>query len=214
MTITSGRWQAGHSNGINPPGAGNGYQIIGAAAFDRIVKLVTRFKAELRWVMAMPLARPQPPLLGNDYRNGLVYHTGFQHRALGSFDLPLACPDGVVANLGYLGGDFRGLLDQADYIREMGFSAVWITPIAENPDQRFTGGSEITCSSSLSDRGKAAYHGYWAINFHRTDEHLPSADLDFAGLTHGLKAKGLKTVLDIVGNHGSPSWSVPRAAMR
>ena len=137
----------------------------------------------------------------NDYRD--------QGGALGSFDIPLRCPDGVVDNLGYLGGDFRGLLDHADYIREMGFSAVWITPIAENPDQRFSGGDPITCESFLSDRGKAAYHGYWAINFHRTDEHLPSVDLDFAGLTRGLKAKGLKTVLDIVGNHGSPSYSMP-----
>ncbi len=139
--------------------------------------------------------------LANDQRE--------QGGGLGSFDIPLRCPDGVVDNLGYLGGDFRGLLDHADYIRDMGFSAVWITPIAENPDQRFSGGDEITCSSSLSDRGKAAYHGYWAINFHRIDEHLPSADLDFAGLTAGLRAKGLRTVLDIVGNHGSPAYTMP-----
>jgi cyclomaltodextrin glucanotransferase len=137
----------------------------------------------------------------NDFRD-----QGGKH---GSFDIPLTCPDGVVDNIGYLGGDFRGLLDHASYIREMGFTAVWITPIAENPDQRFTGGDPITCSSILSDRGKAAYHGYWAINFHRVDEHLPSADLDFTGLTQGLRAAGLKTVLDIVGNHGSPAWTMP-----
>ena len=43
-------------------------------------------------------------------------------------------------NIGYLGGDFKGLLDNADYIRDMGFSAVWITPIVDNPDEAFTGG--------------------------------------------------------------------------
>jgi cyclomaltodextrin glucanotransferase len=138
----------------------------------------------------------------NDYRD--------QGGELGSFDIPLHCPDGVVDNVGYLGGDFRGLLDHAGYIRDMGFTAVWITPIAENPDQRFSGGDPITCTSILTDRGKAAYHGYWAINFHRTDEHLVSADLDFAGLTRGLRAAGLKTVLDIVGNHGSPAWGMPQ----
>ena len=130
-------------------------------------------------------------------------------KALGSFDIPLRCPDGVVDNLGYLGGDFRGLLDHADYIREMGFTAVWITPIAENPDQRFSGGDEVTCTSFLTDRGKAAYHGYWATNFYRTDEHLPSPGLDFPELTAALRQAGLQVVLDIVGNHGSPAWSMP-----
>ena len=126
-----------------------------------------------------------------------------------SFDIPLRCPDGVVAHLGYLGGDFRGLLDNADYIREMGFSAVWITPIVDNPDEAFTGGDEVTCTSFLTDRGKAGYHGYWGMNFYAVDEHLPSPGLGFAELTRGLRAKGLKTVLDIVANHSSPAWSMP-----
>ncbi len=125
-----------------------------------------------------------------------------------SFDIPLPPCDGVSGNIGYLGGDFRGLLDQADYIREMGFGAVWLTPIIENPDEAFSGGDPISCTSFLSDRGKAGYHGYWGTNFYRVDEHLPSADLDFAGLTAGLKSKGLLTVLDIVGNHGSPAWTM------
>lgn len=126
-----------------------------------------------------------------------------------SFDLPLPECDGVAANIGYLGGDFRGLLDHAGYIRDMGFGAVWITPIADNPDQAFTGGDAIDCDSILTDRGKTGYHGYWGVNFHRTDEHLVSPGLDFPELIEGLRGQGLKTVLDIVGNHGSPAWSMP-----
>lgn len=125
-----------------------------------------------------------------------------------TFDRPLEPCDGVSANVGYLGGDFRGLLAQADYIREMGFGAVWITPIAENPSQAFSGGSPPDCESVMTDQGKTGYHGYWAVNFHRTDPHLVSEDLDFAGLTAGLRQQGLDTVLDIVGNHGSPGWSM------
>ena len=132
-----------------------------------------------------------------------------QGGANGSFDIPLECPDGTIDNLGYLGGDFRGLLDHADYIRDMGFTAVWITPIVENPDERFTGGDEVTCTSFLTDRGKAAYHGYWGRNFYREDEHLVSPGLGFRELTQGLKAKGLETVLDIVGNHSSPAYTMP-----
>ena len=128
-----------------------------------------------------------------------------------TFDLPLPPCDGQAGNIGYLGGDFRGLLDNAAYIRDLGFTAVWLTPIVDNPDQAFTGGDAITCTGFLTDRGKTGYHGYWGVNFHRLDEHLPSAGLDFAGLTAGLRAHGLKTVLDIVGNHGSPAWTMPVA---
>ena len=128
-----------------------------------------------------------------------------------TFDLPLPPCDGQAGNIGYRGGDFRGLLDNAAYIRDLGFTAVWLTPIVDNPDQAFTGGDAITCTGFLTDRGKTGYHGYWGVNFHRLDEHLPSAGLDFAGLTAGLRAHGLKTVLDIVGNHGSPAWTMPVA---
>src|SRR5690606_29179657 len=139
----------------------------------------------------------------NDHRDqGGEHHT---------FDRPLEPCDGVVGNVGYLGGDFRGLLDNAGYIADMGFTAVWITPIVDNPDQAFTGGDPITCDGFLTDQGKTGFHGYWGVNFYRLDEHLPSADLDFAGLTAGLRGHGLKTVLDIVANHGSPAWTMPVA---
>jgi len=137
----------------------------------------------------------------NDHRD-----QGGAHR---TFDIPVPCPDKVDGNIGYLGGDFRGVLDNAAYIRQLGFGAVWITPIVDNPDQAFTGSKAISCTSTLTDRGKTGYHGYWGINFYRVDEHLPSADLDFAALNSGLHQAGLKVVLDIVGNHGSPAWTMP-----
>lgn len=138
---------------------------------------------------------------GNDHRD-----QGGRHR---TFDLPIHCPDGIDGNIGYLGGDFRGVLDNAGYIRDLGFGAVWITPIVDNPDQAFTGGDPVSCGSSLTDRGKTGYHGYWGVNFHRLDEHLPSPGLDFRAFTDGMRASGLLTVLDIVGNHGSPAWTMP-----
>ena len=137
----------------------------------------------------------------NDHRD-----QGGEHR---TFDIPVHCPDGIDGNIGYLGGDFKGVLDNAGYIRNLGFGAVWITPIIDNPDEAFTGSREISCTSSLTDRGKTGYHGYWGINFYKLDEHLPSKDLDFSGLTSGLHKAGLKVVLDIVGNHGSPAWTMP-----
>lgn len=137
----------------------------------------------------------------NDHRDqGGEHHT---------FDRPLVGPDGETANVGYLGGDFRGILDHADYIRDMGFTAVWITPIVDNPDEAFRGGEPITWGSVLKDQGKSGYHGYWGVNFYRLDEHLPSPGLDFAAFTREMRARGLKVVLDVVANHGSPSFSMP-----
>ncbi len=128
-----------------------------------------------------------------------------------TFDIPVPCPDKVDGNIGYLGGDFKGMLENAAYIRNLGFGAVWITPIIDNPDQAFTGSKPISCTSTLTDRGKTGYHGYWGVNFYTLDEHLPSKDLDFADFTRGLHAADLKVVLDIVGNHGSPAWTMPVA---
>jgi glycosidase len=137
---------------------------------------------------------------GNDHRD--------QGGALGTFDIPLPPCNGVSGNIGYLGGDFKGLADHLDYIREMGFTAVWITPIVDNPDQRFTGGSAPTCGGILADQGKAGYHGYWGVNFYQVDEHLPSPGMDFRDLAAAMHRKGMKLVLDIVGNHGSPAWGM------
>ena len=88
-----------------------------------------------------------------------------QGGALNTFDRPLAHCDGVAGNIGYLGGDFRGIADNLDYIRGMGFGALWITPVVDNPDEAFTGGSEPGCGTILSDRGKTGYHGYWGVDF-------------------------------------------------
>ncbi|WP_425602283.1 alpha-amylase family glycosyl hydrolase [Luteimonas aquatica] len=140
---------------------------------------------------------------GNDHRD-----QGGAHR---TFDLPVRGPDGETDNIGYLGGDFKGIVDNAGYIRGMGFDAVWVTPIVDNPDEAFTGGKPVTWGSSLTDRGKAGYHGYWGVNFYRLDEHLPSPGLDFAGFTQAMRSNNLKVVLDIVGNHGSPAYTMVEA---
>lgn len=126
-----------------------------------------------------------------------------------TFDRPTPGAEAEQDNIGYLGGDFKGVLDNAAYIRDMGFGAVWITPIIDNPDEAFTGGKPATRNGLWTDGGKTGYHGYWGVNFHRVDEHLPSKGLDFRAFGDGMRAQGLKVVLDIVANHGSPSFGMP-----
>ncbi|HRP34978.1 MAG TPA: alpha-amylase family glycosyl hydrolase [Gammaproteobacteria bacterium] len=137
---------------------------------------------------------------GNDHRD-----QGGAHR---TFDIPLAPCDGVAGNIGYLGGDFKGIADNLDYIHGMGFSSVWITPVVDNPDEAFTGGEPPGCGSILTDRGKTGYHGYWGVNFYEVDEHLPSPGMEFSDLAKAMHGRDMKLVLDIVGNHGSPGWTM------
>lgn len=127
---------------------------------------------------------------------------------LRTFDRPIRLANSAPANIGYLGGDFKGVLDNADYIADMGFTAIWLTPIVDNPDEAFTGGA-LPGEGGSNDKGKTGYHGYWGVNFFELDEHLPSPDLDYEDLTQRLLADhGIKTVLDVVCNHGSPSFSM------
>lgn len=170
-----------------------------AAPVDRFIGTTEPFASEaVYFVVTDRFVNGDP---SNDHRE--------QGGERGTFDIPLRWEDGRTDNVGYLGGDFKGLLDHAGYIREMGFSALWITPIVDNPDEAFTGGDPITQTSFLTDRGKSGYHGYWAKNFYRVDEHLPSEGLDFRAFTSAMENAGLKIVLDIVANHGSPGWSMP-----
>lgn len=128
-----------------------------------------------------------------------------------TFDRPTpGMPAGIEDNIGYLGGDFKGIANNVQYIRDMGFTAVWLTPIVDNPDEAFTGGDPVSYNASLRDGGKSGYHGYWGVNFYELDEHLPSPGLGFRELTATLRDAGLKTVLDIVANHGSPAFSMPK----
>jgi cyclomaltodextrin glucanotransferase len=126
-----------------------------------------------------------------------------------TFDRPIQMADRPPGNIGYLGGDFKGVLDNAGYIADMGFTAIWTTPIVDNPNEAFTGG--IRPGEGFgADKGKTGYHGYWGVNFFEVDEHLESEGLSFADFTHRLESEhGIKFVLDVVCNHGSPAYTMP-----
>ena len=127
-----------------------------------------------------------------------------------TFGLPLVGENGEVAYVGYMGGDLKGVLNNGAYIRDMGFTSVWLTPIIDNPDEAFSGGDPITFGGAFKDGGKTGYHGYWANNFYLIDEHLPSEGLDYKQYTTQMREQfGLKSVLDIVANHGTPSFTMP-----
>ena len=79
-------------------------------------------------------------------------------------------------------GDFKGLIEKLDYIKALGFTAIWITPVVQN--------------ASGYD-----YHGYHALNMNQVDRRLESDDVKFQDLIDAAHARGMKIILDIVINH-------------
>jgi glycosidase len=85
------------------------------------------------------------------------------------------------------GGDIRGLIEKLDYIQNMGFTAVWVSPPVLN--QWWSPKAEY-----------GGYHGYWAKHFTQVDPHFGSLD-DYKALADALHERGMYLIQDIVVNH-------------
>ncbi|KAB8076233.1 glycoside hydrolase superfamily [Aspergillus leporis] len=86
----------------------------------------------------------------------------------------------------YCGGSWQGIIEQLDYIQNMGFTAIWITPITEQISETTTEGT--------------GFHGYWQKNIYNVDSHLGTAD-DIRSLSKALHDRGMYFMLDVVANH-------------
>ncbi|MFB2865014.1 alpha-amylase family glycosyl hydrolase [Aeromonas sp. MdU4] len=87
----------------------------------------------------------------------------------------------------FSGGDISGVREKLDYISELGATAVWMTPPVANqwwdPAQNYGG-----------------YHGYWARDMQKIDEHF--GDLaTYQALAEDLHKRGMYLIQDIVVNH-------------
>lgn len=81
-------------------------------------------------------------------------------------------------------GDFKGLVQKLDYVKALGFSAIWIAPVVLN-------------------RSDYDYHGYHSYDFYRVDPRLESAGASYQDLINAAHAKGIKIYQDVVYNHSS-----------
>ncbi len=87
----------------------------------------------------------------------------------------------------YNGGDLQGIIDQIDYIRDLGATAIWITPPVANQ-----------WWDPIIDYG--GFHGYWGLNFKVVDPHLGTIDT-YRALSNALHNNGMYLIQDIVPNH-------------
>lgn len=106
----------------------------------------------------------------------------------------------------YWGGDLQGVIDKLDYLKNLGVTAIWLTPLFEQVEALFI--------------ESAAIHGYWTKDFKRINPRFISKDDDpslnktqetrntvFDKLIAELHKRNMKLILDIVCNHSSPDFS-------
>lgn len=106
----------------------------------------------------------------------------------------------------YWGGDLQGIIDKLDYLKNLGVTALWLTPLFEQVEALFV--------------EQAAIHGYWTKDFKRMNPRFIGKDENpslndtqetqnttFDRLIDELHQRNMKLVLDIVCNHSNPDFS-------
>jgi glycosidase len=96
----------------------------------------------------------------------------------------------------YWGGDLAGIQQKLAYIKGMGATAVWVSPVVNNEN--------LNCSSSGVS---APYHSYWNRDFMQIEEHFGDNSNSFSAfdsLVSSLHSNGMKIIVDEANNHSNP----------
>ncbi|NOZ72052.1 MAG: alpha-amylase, partial [Chloroflexi bacterium] len=84
----------------------------------------------------------------------------------------------------FCGGNLQGVLEQLDYIVELGVTAIWLSPIFKTH----------------------SYHGYDVVDYYEVDPHFGDKD-DLRALIAAAHVRGLRIILDFVANHTSTQFA-------
>lgn len=94
------------------------------------------------------------------------------------------------------GGDIQGIAGHLDYIKDLGFTAIWINPLLENNNIAYT------------------YHGYAITDFYRVDPRFGNNE-DYVQLVNSAHKKGMKVIMDMIFNHcGINHWFINDLPMK
>ncbi len=80
------------------------------------------------------------------------------------------------------GGDIQGIMDHLDYIKKLGFTAIWSTPLLED------------------NMPKVSYHGYAITDYYKIDPRF-GTNKQYKEMVQMMHKKGLKIIMDMVFNH-------------
>ncbi|TRM63251.1 glycoside hydrolase family 13 protein [Schizophyllum amplum] len=118
----------------------------------------------------------------DDWRQRTIYQLVTDRFGLPDESFPACDP----ASAQYCGGTWRGVEKHLDYIQDMGFDAIWISPVAKNIEGD-TGDGE-------------AYHGYWTQDLFSLNKHFGNKD-DLNSMIAAAHKRGMYVMADVVVNH-------------
>ncbi|MCH4181700.1 MAG: glycoside hydrolase family 13 protein [Prevotella sp.] len=84
------------------------------------------------------------------------------------------------------GGDLEGIINHLDYFKQLGVTALWLTPVLEN--------------NSPDDHAFSTYHGYATTDYYHVDPRFGTNE-EYKQLVRAAHEKGLKVVMDMIFNH-------------
>jgi len=96
----------------------------------------------------------------------------------------------------YHGGDLQGVIDHLPYLKELGVTAIWLTPWYDNYDRP----NEIELKE---DKPSTGFHGYNPQDFYRVEEHFGTT-AKLRELVAAAHRAGIKIIQDEVVNHTGP----------
>ena len=126
------------------------------------------------------------PKLGThvvDWRDEVIYQVLIDRFADSDLNNDYNVRPGDLAR--FQGGDWKGLEDHLDYLKTLGVTTMWISPVVKNVE---------------TDANVDSYHGYWAQDLTKLNPHFGDIS-DLRRLTAKAHDMGMKIVLDIVTNH-------------
>ena len=94
----------------------------------------------------------------------------------------------------YCGGTWKGIVNKLDYIQNMGFDAIWISPVVAN----------LNGTTAYGE----AFHGYWTQDLNSLNSNFGSAD-DLKSLATELHKRGMYLMIDVVVNHVASASNPP-----
>lgn len=88
------------------------------------------------------------------------------------------------------GGDLKGISNRLDYLKDLGVTSIWMTPILENDMPKMQEGPWTM----------SGYHGYWITNHYKIDKRFGGNEA-YKELVSAAHSKGIKIIQDAVYNH-------------
>ncbi len=96
----------------------------------------------------------------------------------------------------YHGGDFQGIINHLPYLKDLGVTAVWMTPVYDNVNH--LNEREMYNNEAITD-----YHGYGAVDFYAVEEHFGNM-AKLCELVDAAHRLDIKIIQDEVANHTGP----------